>query len=86
MLSKCGAECKFAGLRLMYLSDIGYTKGILRSVAIHGMWIRLKTHTQVTLQPRSPAKLSRRVSYQTLLTIQFCECGHFAQLMFDFIP
>ena len=84
MLSKCGAECKFAGLRLMYLSDIGYTKGILRSVAIHGMWIRLKTHTQVILQPRSPAKLFQPGEL-TLSKLFASRRGHFAQLMFDVI-
>ena len=51
----------------------------LRSVATHGMWIRLKIYIATTLT---------RIDYwpgesQYFTNAQLCERGYFAQLLFD---
>ena len=54
---------------------------LLRSVATHGMWIRLKIYIATTLT---------RIDYwpgesQYFLDQQLCERGYLAQLLFDFM-
>ena len=56
-----------------------YNTKFLRSVATHGMWIRLKIHTQVTLATTLTRMcFSSRVSQKTLLQTFSTACGYFA--------
>jgi hypothetical protein len=68
-------------LEAVQFFNFGYTRTLLRSVATHSMWIRLKISLATTLTRKafSPGEFS----YSTV--IQLRERGHFAQLMFDFI-